>query len=187
MIIHWFRRDLRLIDNAALYHALKSGEPVLPIFIFDKNILDKLEERDDSRVTFLHETVTGLQKELEALGSTLQVFYGKPDEVWREILNLFEVHHVFANRDYESYAIERDNEIEKLLKEHGAGFSKYKDHVIFDGDEVMKDDGKPYTVFTPYSRKWKAKLLSDDGRWTMDDGKIASFSNSFYFQPFLLT
>ena len=187
MIIHWFRRDLRLIDNAAFYHALKSGEPVLPIFIFDKNILDKLEERDDSRVTFLHETVTVLQKELQAFGSTLQVFYGKPDEVWREILNLFQVKQVFANRDYESYAIERDNEIEKLLKEHGAGFSKYKDHVIFDGDEVMKDDGKPYTVYTPYSRKWKAKLLSDDKRWINTeknaDNKFNA-PNSFYFQPY---
>ena len=188
MIIHWFRRDLRLNDNASLYHALKSGKPVLPIFIFDKNILEKLEERDDSRVSFLHETVAGLQKELEALGSTLQVFYGRPVEVWRDILNRFQVTHVFANRDYESYAIERDNTIEKILKEHGAGFSKYKDHVIFDGDEVVKDDGKPYTVFTPYSRKWKAKLL-DTGHLTPDTGginkeDIFSPTSSFYFQHY---
>ena len=188
--IHWFRRDLRLNDNAALYHALKLGVPVLPIFIFDKNILDKLEDRDDSRVSFIHETILNLQKELEALGSTLQVFYGKPVEVWNEILKTYQVAHVFTNHDYESYALERDEEIEKLLKEQGVKFSKYKDHVIFDGNEVVKDDGKPYTVFTPYSRKWKAALL-DDGRWTMENGKtltddVKTFTPtiSFCFQPY---
>ena len=151
---------MRLNDNAALYHALKAGIPVLPIFIFDKNILDKLEDRADSRVTFLHDTVTALQKELEAHGSTLRIFYGEPLVVWQKILELYNINHVFTNRDYESYALKRDNALEKLLKENNVGFSKYKDHVIFENDEVVKEDGKPYTVFTPYSKKWKAKLSS---------------------------
>lgn len=83
--IFWFRRDLRLQDNAGLHHALKSGNPVLPIFIFDKKILDYLEDSDDARVTFLHDTLTELKSELEALGSTLLVFYGNPIDIWKKM------------------------------------------------------------------------------------------------------
>jgi deoxyribodipyrimidine photo-lyase len=183
---------LRLHDNAALYNALKGGIPVLPIFIFDKNILDKLEDRADSRVTFLYDTITDLQKELEVLGSTLHVFYGEPVEIWRKILKSYNVNHVFTNRDYENYAIERDNAVEKLLKENNTGFSKYKDHVIFENDEVGKDDGKPYTIFTPYSKKWKAKL-SDSGFEISDFETSSDLQNpnpeirnpkSIYLQPY---
>lgn len=156
--IHWFRRDLRLDDNAALYHALKSNHPVLPIFIFDKNILDKLEDKSDSRVAFIHQTLSELKTKLEKLGSTLLVKYGTPDECWKEILEEFNIDTVFTNHDYEPYAIKRDVAIEKFLNAKNIGFKTFKDQVIFEKDEVLKDDGKPYTVYTPFSRKWMAKL-----------------------------
>jgi deoxyribodipyrimidine photo-lyase len=156
--IHWFRRDLRLDDNAALYQALKSNHPVLPIFIFDKNILDKLEDKSDRRVAFIHQTLSDLKSKLEKLGSTLIVKYGRPDECWKEILEEFNVDTVFTNHDYEPYAKQRDEAIEKFLSAKNISFKTFKDQVIFEKDEVLKDDGKPYTVYTPFSRKWMAKL-----------------------------
>lgn len=156
--IHWFRRDLRLTDNASLYHALKSGLPVVPVFIFDKNILDKLSDRNDKRVQFIHAELGRLNEELKVHGSAVHVFYGKPEEVWSQILTNYNVRQIHTNRDYEPYALERDAAIEALAKSKGAGFSTYKDHVVFEYNEVLKEDGKPYTVFTPYSRKWRAKL-----------------------------
>ncbi|OYZ00957.1 MAG: deoxyribodipyrimidine photolyase [Sphingobacteriia bacterium 28-36-52] len=159
--IIWFRRDLRLKDNAALYHALQSGVPVLPIFIFDTTILDQLPDRADKRVAFIHAAIAEMQTELVALGSTLQVFHGKPLEVFTQLVQSYHVQTVFTNHDYEPYAQERDNAIADLLTHAGVGFETYKDQVIFEKEEVTKDDGKPYTVFTPYSRKWKAKLTPD--------------------------
>jgi deoxyribodipyrimidine photo-lyase len=159
--IIWFRRDLRLKDNAALYHALQSGVPVLPIFIFDTTILDQLPDRADKRVAFIHAAIAEMQTELVALGSTLQVFHGKPLDVFTQLVQSYHVQTVFTNHDYEPYAQERDNAIADLLTHAGVGFETYKDQVIFEKEEVTKDDGKPYTVFTPYSRKWKAKLTPD--------------------------
>ncbi|HOY42046.1 MAG TPA: deoxyribodipyrimidine photo-lyase [Chitinophagales bacterium] len=161
--IHWFRRDLRLQDNAALYHALKSGFPVLPIFIFDTNILNELKDKDsvlttDNRVAFIHQEITRLKNELQALGSDLLVFYGKPIDVWKEIIQQYAIRKVFTNHDYEPYATERDAQLNSWLQEQQIEFLTYKDQVIFEKDEVTKDDGKPYTVYTPYSKKWKLKL-----------------------------
>ena len=161
--IHWFRRDLRLQDNAALYHALKSGFPVLPIFIFDINILNELKDKDsvlttDNRVAFIHQEITRLKNELQALGSDLLVFYGKPIDVWKEIIQQYAIRKVFTNHDYEPYATERDAQLNSWLQEQQIEFLTYKDQVIFEKDEVTKDDGKPYTVYTPYSKKWKLKL-----------------------------
>jgi deoxyribodipyrimidine photo-lyase len=161
--IHWFRRDLRLQDNAALYHALKSGFPVLPIFIFDTNILNELKDKDsvltiDNRVAFIHQEITRLKNELQALGSDLLVFYGKPIDVWKEIIQQYAIRKVFTNHDYEPYATERDAQLYSWLQEQQIEFLTYKDQVIFEKDEVTKDDGKPYTVYTPYSKKWKLKL-----------------------------
>ena len=175
--IFWFRRDLRLHDNAGLYHALKSGNSVVPIFIFDKNILDKLEDRDDARVTFLYDTLTELKAELEKLGSTLLVYYGTPADVWQHLTQTYTIEQVFTNHDYEPYALDRDHNIKAFLQAQNIGFQTFKDHVIFEYDEVTKDDGKPYTVFTPYSRKWRAKL---DSRLEDVDGKILSF----YLKPY---
>ncbi|MCG2614181.1 DNA photolyase family protein [Terrimonas sp. NA20] len=158
--ICWFRRDLRLDDNAALYHALKDANPVVPVFIFDKNILDGLEDRADRRVEFIREALLHMQGQLEKKGSTLDVRYGTPEDVFKELLKEYKVEKVFTNGDYEPYARERDQKIAVLLKEAGASFHSYKDQVIFERNEVIKDDGTPYTVYTPYARKWKA-LLND--------------------------
>ncbi|MCU0403090.1 MAG: deoxyribodipyrimidine photo-lyase, partial [Chitinophagaceae bacterium] len=154
----WFRRDLRLTDNAALYHALRSGYPVVPVFIFDRNILDKLSETTDRRVEFIYGALQSMQKDLSEYGSTLDVRYGFPEQVWKNLLQDYAVVSVFTNHDYEPYAQERDHSIGEMLQSVGISFNTYKDQVIFEKNEVLKDDGKPYTVFTPYSRKWKAKL-----------------------------
>ena len=154
--VMWFRRDLRLSDNAALYHALRTGIPVLPVFIFDRNILDQLEDKNDRRVVFIHAAITELQQQLNSMGSSMEVHYGYPKEVYQNLLTQYSIETVFTNHDYEPYAQERDAEIAALLKEHGVGFKTYKDQVIFEKSEVVKDDGKPYTVFSPYARKWRA-------------------------------
>lgn len=154
----WFRRDLRLSDNAALYHALRQGLPVVPVFIFDRNILDKLDDKADRRVEFIHAALHDMQQQLTAMGSTLHVYYGFPQEVWKSITTHYQVAHVFTNHDYEPYALERDEEIRQQLAAADISLQTYKDQVIFEKAEVVKDDGKPYTVFTPYSRKWKATL-----------------------------
>ena len=156
--IFWFRRDLRLTDNAGLYHALKSDRPVIPIFIFDKNILDKLEDKADRRVEFIHAALEEMQNILHAMGSSLEVYYGTPLEVYKKLLAKYTIEKVFANHDYEPYAFERETAIVKLLKEHHSSLLTFKDQVLLEKAEVTKDDGKPYTVFTPYSRKWKAVL-----------------------------
>jgi deoxyribodipyrimidine photo-lyase len=156
--IFWFRRDLRLKDNAGLYHALKDSRPVIPIFIFDKNILDKLEDKRDRRVAFIHAALEEMQDTLNKTGSSLQVYHDKPEEVFNQLLSEYSIEKVFTNHDYEPYAQERDKIIADLLQGKKASLLTFKDQVIFEKEEVLKDDGKPYTVFTPYSRKWKAGL-----------------------------
>ena len=192
--IFWFRRDLRLKDNAGLYHALKSGQPVLPLFIFDTKILDKLEDKQDARVHFLHQTITELEAELAELGSTLLVKYGNPTEIWEELTQAYSINSVYANHDYEPYALERDLTIEKQLQAKEIAFHTYKDHVIFEKTEVTKNDGLPYTVFTPYSRKWKAKLQTQAAvSNAVNQGKtdfsyfFQSYPNEQYFDAFLKT
>jgi deoxyribodipyrimidine photo-lyase len=156
--LFWFRRDLRLTDNAGFYQALKSGKPVLPLFIFDTEILDKLEDKDDARVTFIYQSLVTMNEELKRLGSAMLIKNTSPQKAFAEILDEFEVDTVFTNHDYEPYAKDRDTTITQILAAKNSNFCTYKDQVIFDRDEVMKPDGKPYTVFTPYSRKWKEKL-----------------------------
>ena len=156
--IFWFRRDLRLNDNAALYYALKSGYPVLPVFIFDRTILDLLENKSDRRVEFIYDTVADLKEKLQQSGTTLEVHYGHPAAIFHQLLAAYDIAAVYANTDYEPCATERDGEIGKLLAAKLIPFHSYKDQVIFEKNEVLKEDGSPYTVFTPYSRKWKSKL-----------------------------
>ncbi|WP_020528578.1 cryptochrome/photolyase family protein [Flexithrix dorotheae] len=158
--IFWFRRDLRLEDNAGLYHALKGEKPILPLFIFDTEILDKLEDKKDARVEFIHNCLKDLNGELSKLGSQILVKHGKPEEIWKTIINQYDIAEVYTNHDYEPYALERDKQIKNLLKENDISFRTFKDHCIFEKDEVLKDDGDPYKVFTPYSRKWMEKLES---------------------------
>ena len=173
--IFWFRRDLRLNDNTGLYHALKGGKPVVPLFIFDCNILDELEDRVDRRVEFIHNSLQQLQQQLTAIGSSLDVRYGFPIETFKQLINEYEIESVFTNHDYEPYAKQRDGEIAKLLKANNISFHTYKDQVIFEKDEIVKDDGKPYTIFTPYSRKWRALLT---------DRYLSSYSNKKFFSNF---
>ncbi len=156
--IFWFRRDLRLHDNRGFFEALQSDLPVLPVFIFDKNILDKLNARDDARVTFIHKQVQKIKNALEEAGSSLKVVFSTPLEAFEILIEEFNIHKVFANKDYEPETTNRDNEINAFLQSRNIGFSMYKDHVIFEENDIVKDNGEPYTVFTPYSRKWKTQL-----------------------------
>jgi deoxyribodipyrimidine photo-lyase len=154
----WFRRDLRLVDNAGLYHALKAGLPVIPVFIFDTNILNKLENRSDKRVIFIYESLKSLRQQLEDFGSSLLIERGKPAEVWAKLSTQYQIHTVYTNRDHEPYAKERDAGVNQTLAVKGASLRIFKDQVIFEGQEILKNDGKPYTVFTPYKRKWMSRL-----------------------------
>ena len=177
--LFWFRRDLRLDDNAGLYHALRSGRPVLPVFIFDRHIIDVLEDRDDARITFLHRRLDQLRHKLTEHGSTLDVRYGTPQQVWQQLVQDYDVAEVYTNRDYEPYAKERDADVEALLAERGAALKTFKDHVIFEADEVQKKAGGTYTVFTPYSRTWLAKL---DERPALPDADTEA--ESYYLQSY---
>ncbi len=176
--IFWFRRDLRLADNVGLYHALKSGTPVVPIFIFDKNILDQLEDKTDRRVEFIHAALEEIQTQLTKMGSSLEVYYGTPAAIYKTLLAKYTIENVFTNHDYEPYALEREKIITDLLKSTNVSFKTYKDQVILEKDEVLKDDGKPYTVFTPYSRKWKA-VLTD---FHLKKYPTEKYFNNFYKQ-----
>lgn len=152
--LFWFRRDFRLEDNAGLFHALNGEDKVVPIFIFDKNILDKLEEKKDARVQFIHQEISRLKTELAKFGSDIIVRYGVPNEVISDLIGEFDVKAVFTNNDYENYARQRDQEIGEILSQKGIEFKGFKDHVFFEKDEVVKDDGAPYVVYTPYSKMW---------------------------------
>lgn len=156
--IHWFRRDLRLKDNAALYHGLKSQYRLKCIFIFDTEILDHLSNKKDLRVQFIHSQILTLKEQLRGLNSDLEVFHGKPADVWRQLLAQNNIREIYTNCDYEPYANERDRQITALAQQHNCSFKAFKDHVIFDHTEVLKSEGSPYTVYTPYSKKWKEKL-----------------------------
>ncbi len=173
--ICWLRRDLRLNDQAALYHALRSGHPVVVLFIFDREILDDLEDRRDRRVEFIHQTVTQLQADLHQHGSDLLVYYDRPMPVWEQILKQYEVAQVHINHDYEQYAIARDAAVRELLESQGIPLYTYKDQCIFDRDEVLSKAGKPYSVFTPYSKAWKAKV---------NDFYLRSYPTEKYFRQF---
>jgi deoxyribodipyrimidine photo-lyase len=160
--ICWLRRDLRLQDNAALYHALKSAEPVLLLFIFDTEILGKLNNRNDARVTFIYNTLKEIEAELNLLGTSLLIKIGSPLTVWQdEILKEYDVKNVFFNQDYEPYARKRDTAIAGLMTAQNIPVQSFKDQVLFDTNEILKSDGTPYTVYSPYFRQWFAKLEND--------------------------
>lgn len=176
--VFWHRRDLRLEDNAGLYHALKSGLPVLPLFIFDTQILDKLADKKDKRVQFIHHHVGLLKRQLADLASDMEVCYGDPLFIWNQLTTSYNIKQVFTNHDYEPYGIQRDALIKELLFKKGIAFNTYKDPCIFERGEVTKDDGLPYTVFTPYSKKWKAKL---------NDYYLKAYPTEKYFSNFFKT
>ncbi len=167
---------MRLEDNAALWKALKSETPVLPIFVFDKDILSKLEDSTDSRVTFLHRTIETLDQQLRQLGSGLKVFYSRPEEVMQELSLTYDVKQVFFNRDYEPYALERDLKVASFWKDQGVEVIGGKDHVIFEKNEVVKADGTPYLVYSPYAKAWRKLFTAEHSK---------PYPNQEYFGNFL--
>jgi deoxyribodipyrimidine photo-lyase len=169
--VFWFRRDLRLTDNTGLYHALKESHNVIGVFIFDTVILRQLEDQHDKRVEFIHQSLQLLKLDLEKLGSSLIVLHGDPIRIFEKLSPKA----VYTNNDYEPYAIARDGQVAKILAGKGIEFKSFKDQVIFERGEVMKDDGKPYTIFTPYGKKWKSKLTA---------ARIKSYSTDEYFDAF---
>jgi deoxyribodipyrimidine photo-lyase len=154
MNIFWFRRDLRLDDNKGLFEALQSGIPVLPIFIFDKKIISQLPQ-DDARVNFIHDLLSKINVRLSEFGKSLAVFQGEPAAIFEKLASENKIENVYTNHDYEPYARQRDLAVFQVFKNHNIGFKTFKDQVIFEKSEVTKDDGTPYVVYTPYSRKWK--------------------------------
>ncbi|MGB0933949.1 MAG: cryptochrome/photolyase family protein [Lishizhenia sp.] len=184
--IFWHRRDLRINDNAGLYKALRENHKVQPIFIFDKNILDKLPE-NDQRVLFIYTEIKRLREAYTEFGVDLKVYYGSPEEVFSALIDnpKHTVKSVFTNRDYEPYAKQRDLKIFELLKSKNIEFLGAKDHVIFEKDEVLKDDGTPYRVFTPYSRKWKAKLNAYYIKKYPIEKYLSNFNTSTEFSPLI--
>jgi deoxyribodipyrimidine photo-lyase len=158
--IFWFRRDLRLDDNVGLYQSLQNEHPVLPIFIFDPEILDKLP-KDDARVTFIHQQLQKIRNRLHGeIQSGIALFFDHPISVFKKLQEEYEIDTVFANHDYEPYAIKRDSQVQDFLIENGISFKTFKDQVIFEKDEVVKSDGDPYVVYTPYMKQWKEKFDS---------------------------
>jgi deoxyribodipyrimidine photo-lyase len=153
----WLRRDLRLHDNTALNSALSSGLPVIPVFIFDINIVEELP-LEDARVSFIHETLLTINEALAKAGSSFLVKKGEPAQVWKELIQSFDIHSVYINKDYEPYGLERDDRVEKILGGKGIPLVRLKDQVIFEEKEVLKDDSTPYTVFTPYRNRWIQQL-----------------------------
>ena len=173
--IFWFRRDLRLDDNRGLQEALKGEHPVVPIFIFDNEITDELDA-NDPRVTFIYETLNSLSSKLNTKSSGIYCKKGAPLTVWENILSEFNVQAVFANEDYEPYAIHRDRNIEKLLQEKGIALNLYKDQVIFAKNDILKKDHSPYTVFTPYKNKWIERLKNNEWILNQNIDKQSNFA-----------
>ncbi|WP_417889107.1 cryptochrome/photolyase family protein [Xanthomarina gelatinilytica] len=160
--IFWFRRDLRLDDNIGFYEALKSNHPVLPIFIFDSTILNDLP-KDDARVTFIFETLQKMRDTLQKEHhSSIAMYHGKPLDIFKQLIEEYNIKTVFTNHDYEPYAKARDAEIKALLSKHEIAFRTFKDQVIFEKNEVVKSNGDPYVVYTPYMKTWKAHFKNHD-------------------------
>ena len=173
--IFWFRRDLRLEDNAGLYHALSSHNPLLPLFIFDTDILKGLE-KDDPRVTFIYETMVAIDQELKKFSSGMLIRVGNPLKIFRDLIKTYRIAEVYANHDYEPYGIQRDNEVEAFLQTKSIRFNTFKDHVIFEKDEVVKADGTPYTVYTPYMKRWMDRF----GNTSIPSFDVSSLKANFF-------
>lgn len=158
--VFWFRRDLRLHDNAGLYAALIAGYPVLPVFVFDTDILNALEDKADKRLEFIHRALAGIQAQLEGLGSTLKFFHGQALDAFKELTETYEVKKIYCNRDYEPAAIVRDKGIENFASSKGIEFKSFKDQVVLEYTEVLKEDNNAYTIFTPYMKRYKSNLTA---------------------------
>jgi deoxyribodipyrimidine photo-lyase len=181
--IFWFRRDLRLADNIGLFQALQEKENVLPIFIFDDSILNELP-KDDPRVNFIYQSLLKINKQLQEHQSSLLILKGEIEEIWKNLLLNYDIDKVYTNKDYEPYAIKRDHKTSKLLKSNSIQFQSYKDQVVFEESEITKADGKPYTVFTPYKRKWLEKFNSVSLKPMMN---FKNFHKEIYSFPSLIS
>jgi deoxyribodipyrimidine photo-lyase len=178
-VVFWFRRDLRFNDNTGLLAALaEEEEAVLPVFIFDERIINELEV-DDPRVSFIYKTLKGLNDELKNHGSGLLVLKGDPLEAWKQLLKKHKISKVFSNKDYEPYARERDRKVEQLLQKSSIGFYQFKDQVIFEEGEVVKDNKEPYHVFTPYKNKWLRQFIPKFERRTINFERFLKGQQSF--------
>lgn len=182
MVVFWFRRDLRLSDNIGLFHALNSNEEVLPIFIFDTSILEQLD-KNDARVTFIYNKLQNIQNQLVKIKKSLAIFYGNPKEIFEKLISENKITAVYTNHDYEPYARKRDKEVFQIFKAKEIAFKTSKDQVIFEKNEIVKDDGSPYVVFTPYSKKWKTKLMTIELPYYASEEKIEHITTHNY--PFL--
>jgi deoxyribodipyrimidine photo-lyase len=163
-----------LKDNAGLFHALNENDKVLPIFIYDKNTLDKLN-KSDHRVDFIEYSLKKLNDLLKKNNKSISIYYGKPVKVFSELIKKYNVTKLYSNKDYTPYSIKRDKKVEELLKVNNIDFNSYKDHVLFEKYEVVKDDNTPYKVYTPFSRKWLIK---------MSENKIDFFNSEKYIHKF---
>ncbi|GGH02751.1 deoxyribodipyrimidine photo-lyase [Polaribacter pacificus] len=185
MVFFWFRRDLRLQDNVALFHALIENAEVVPVFIFDDQILSELP-KDDARIGFIYDTLKELDQQLKSLGSSLLIKKGSPSDVWAKLFEEYAFSALYYNIDYEPYATQRDAQIQKFLESKQVLVQAFKDQVIFDTNQVVKDDGLPYTVFTPYKNKWLKKLKPDKDLKQYDvDQKHGSFYQFYAAFPTL--
>ncbi|MNJ94973.1 Deoxyribodipyrimidine photo-lyase [compost metagenome] len=182
MTIFWFRRDLRLEDNKGLFEALSADDTVLPIFIFDKNILSELP-KNDSRVTFIHKLLENIQTELNKHKKSLAVFYDEPQIVLKNLIEKHSINAVYTNHDYEPYAIKRDKVIHQLLNDNNIGFKLFKDQVIFEKEEIIKEDRTPYVVYTPYMKKWKERYTKEGVYNYPSENKLENILDHSY--PFL--
>ena len=159
MVIFWFRRDLRIDDNHALFRALKSGFDVLPIFIFDTDITNKLN-KNDHRINYINKVINELNDKLLTKKKKINTFTGRPKDIIKKLIKKLKIKEIYVNKDYEPYAHERDNEIKEICEKNNVTYNSFKDHVIFEEDEIVKTDGTPYVVYTPYSKKWIEKYNS---------------------------
>ena len=182
MTVFWFRRDLRLKDNTGLFEALSADNNILPIFIFDKNILSELP-KDDPRVIFIHKLLEDINTELKKYKKSLAVFHDTPENVFKKLVKDHDITAVFTNHDYEPYALQRDKKIRQLLEDKGIDFKSFKDQVIFEKDQIVKDDGKPYVVYTPYMKKWKEAFNRQPVQIHHPENKLENIVSHSY--PFL--
>lgn len=181
--VFWFRRDLRLEDNHGLFEALAGNYPVLPIFIFDKNILQPLSDKKDKRVNFIYDVLQKIDEDLRKVHSSLLIIHDEPLKAFEKLCSLFTIKHVYTNHDYEPYAKRRDKEISQYVRSKNIGFQSFKDQVIFEKDEVVKNDGAPYTVFTPYSIRWREKYKTQKPIFYTSEKSAGNFltSKPFHF------
>lgn len=179
MTIFWFRRDLRLEDNHGLFEALSTDDNVLPIFIFDKNILSELP-KNDARVTFIHKLLEDIQRLLLKQGKSLAVFYGEPEVILKDLIEKHNITAIYTNHDYEPYAIKRDKVIQQILSDKSIDFKTFKDQVVFEKDQVVKEDNTPYVVYTPYMKKWKERFYKEGIRFYPSESRLENIATHSY-------